>query len=453
MFIESKCFTFNRTYNENAANRNSYSLQCQKGNGEAVPVELAVFIKEKLINFNPEPSTSADIVIKEEVVVCSEDYIGSSADVPSSTEPTSHVTLSVACLGKYAHERNCYAPKNTIAKRAQETTRRKIRNETSEDKQSRLTNIGERTAEESKTQQQDRLEHNRLSKLKIKLLKKEENEKSERKFYQELKKHMQRGLPSELKKQKQKNNVKADWNVSVYGTSELDRQKQKNNVKKDWNVSKRIRQTETENNVKKDWNVSVCGIIEIDRQKHQSYVKKRLEKERVCKSRFRKTEKPQKREKDWKLTVHAGRNPELLKLKNRGWKHWKNNAVKNKEDVMLVEPTVVIKEEPIQFDPEPLSSQDKVMKHNRIFLLSSISKRRTELLFPVDPTVVIKEEPMSFEPEPSSSADIVIKDEFVVCSEDDTGSSADVPPSTVPTSHVTLSVACLGSGQKPCSDQ
>ncbi|GIY85146.1 hypothetical protein CDAR_16321 [Caerostris darwini] len=69
------------------------------GNGEAVPVELAVFIKDKLINFNPEPSTSADIVIKDEVVVSCVDDTKSSADVPSSTEPTSHVNLSVACLG------------------------------------------------------------------------------------------------------------------------------------------------------------------------------------------------------------------------------------------------------------------------------------------------------------------------------------------------------------------
>ncbi|GIY69404.1 hypothetical protein CDAR_470731 [Caerostris darwini] len=67
-------------------------------NRDAVPVQSAAFIKEEPIEFDPEPCTSTDRVIKDEFVVCSEDYIGSSVDVPPCTEPTSHVTLSVACL-------------------------------------------------------------------------------------------------------------------------------------------------------------------------------------------------------------------------------------------------------------------------------------------------------------------------------------------------------------------
>ncbi|GIY81370.1 hypothetical protein CEXT_198901, partial [Caerostris extrusa] len=113
------------------------------------------------------------------------------------------------------------------------------------------------------------------------------------------------------------------------------------------------------------------------------------------------------------------------------------NAIKNKEDVVSNGLTVVIKEEPIEVDPEPLK-------------VKNIKKDIGDTV-PVEHPVVIKVERMNFDPEPS--ADIVIKDEFVVCSEDDTASSADVPPSTEPTFHLTLSVACLGSGRKPCSDQ
>ncbi|GIY63584.1 hypothetical protein CDAR_442431 [Caerostris darwini] len=64
-----------------------------------------------------------------------------------------------------------------------------------------------------------------------------------------------------------------------------------------------------------------------------------------------------------------------------------------------------------------------------------------------------RQEPIEFDPQPSASADIVIKDEFVVSSEDCHGISADVPSCTEPTSHVTLSVACLGSSQQPDNGQ
>ncbi|GIY35527.1 hypothetical protein CEXT_411041 [Caerostris extrusa] len=71
----------------------------------------------------------------------------------------------------------------------------------------------------------------------------------------------------------------------------------------------------------------------------------------------------------------------------------------------------------------------------------------------VEPAVFVKEEPIEIDPEPSVSADIVIKDEFVVCSEDYTSSSVHVPPYSEPNSHVTLSVACLGSSQQPDNGQ
>ncbi|GIY85150.1 hypothetical protein CDAR_16341 [Caerostris darwini] len=118
----------------------------------------------------------------------------------------------------------------------------------------------------------------------------------------------------------------------------------------------------------------------------------------------------------------------------------KKNVIKDKEDVMPVEPTIVIKGEPIQWNPEAFASDDKDVKN--------VTKDVGDTVL-VGLTVIFKAEPITFGPEPSASADIVIKDEFVICSEDDTESSADVPPSTVPASHVTLSVACLGSGRKP----
>ncbi|GIY99358.1 hypothetical protein CEXT_224631 [Caerostris extrusa] len=96
---------------------------------------------------------------------------------------------------------------------------------------------------------------------------------------------------------------------------------------------------------------------------------------------------------------------------------------KNNEGVVPVEPIIVIKEEPVDFLPEPFISKDKHIKN---------IKKDNEDAVRVQPVVVIKQEPIEFDPEPSTSADIVIKDEFVVCSEDYTGSSTDVPPSTPP---------------------
>ncbi|GIY99355.1 hypothetical protein CEXT_224601 [Caerostris extrusa] len=214
----------------------------QKKNEDVVPVEPAVVIKEEPVQeFDPQPSASADVVIKDEFVVSGEDYHGSSALVPPSTESTSHVTLSVACLGL-------------------------VKNPTTD------------------------------------------NKSNCRKF------------------------------LSL---------------------------------------MNISGFY---------------------------------------------------------------NVINDNEDVTPVGPSIVIKEEPVEFDSDPSTSADNVIQENGDAV-------------PVQPAVFIKQEPIEFDPEPYASTDIVIKDEFVVCSKEYTGSSADVPPSTEPTSHVTLSVACLGSSQNRDSDQ
>ncbi|GIY69382.1 hypothetical protein CDAR_470601 [Caerostris darwini] len=112
-------------------------------------------------------------------------------------------------------------------------------------------------------------------------------------------------------------------------------------------------------------------------------------------------------------------------------------VIQNNEDVVSVVSPVTIKEEPVEFVPEPFPSEDKGIKNVKKDQGDAVS---------VQPVVFIKQEPIEFDLQ--SSADVVIKDEFVVCSEDYIGSSTDAPPSTQPTSHVTLSVAGLGSSQK-----
>ncbi|GIY51477.1 hypothetical protein CDAR_394511 [Caerostris darwini] len=350
-----------------------------------------------------------------------EEHAPFSVDVPSSTDPTSHVTLFVA----------------------------------------------ERTAEESKTKKQGRLQRSRLSKLKIKQHQKSEeregNWQNTRKSNQRIKEtepeegeqrerrledrraRYKRNRETETPEKRKIRLEKARFRMSQRTTREtldqrekrLERQRAWNrrNIQTETGRKKRTDMTETEAqresrledqrlrkrqrkkrrkqklNVKADWKISVYGTGEEERrkQKRNNSVKE-----------------------DWKVAVHAGQNPELLKLKKRACKDSKKNVKKSNEDVVPVEPTVAVKEEPIQSDPEPLASLD-------------IGIEDIGDAVPV----IIKEQPISFDP--GSSADIVIKDEFVVYSENDT--SADVPPATVPTSHVTLSVACLGSGQKPDSDQ
>ncbi|GIY69420.1 hypothetical protein CDAR_470821 [Caerostris darwini] len=147
--------------------------------------------------------------------------------------------------------------------------------------------------------------------------------------------------------------------------------------------------------------------------------KRRLESARVSKKRVRAAE------------TLEGHEIRLESTRAR----YKRNGINDNEDVTPVEPSVAIKEEPIEFDSEPPTFAEIVIQN---------SKKDNEDAIPVEPAVVVKQEPTEFYPEPSASADIVIKDELVVCSEEYTNSSADVPPSTEPTSHVTLSVACLG---------
>ncbi|GIY69416.1 hypothetical protein CDAR_470801 [Caerostris darwini] len=126
--------------------------------------------------------------------------------------------------------------------------------------------------------------------------------------------------------------------------------------------------------------------------------------------------------------------------KRRQFYNRKKNIQMNKEDVVAAQTAVVMKKEPVEFVPETVLSQDKDVEN---------VKQDNGDAVPVQPAVYIKEEPREFYPQPFASADVVIKEEFVVSKKDYTGSSAIVPPSTEPTSHVTLSVAGLTSNQQP----
>ncbi|GIY35531.1 hypothetical protein CEXT_411081 [Caerostris extrusa] len=187
-------------------------------------------------------------------------------------------------------------------------------------------------------------------------------------------------------------------------------------------VRKKVRETKHQQKQEreKDWKVRVYWKIELEQLKHQNDVKE-----------------------DWNVCVYETRESERQKYQNKGRKdlknvekqvHKKKNGIKNNEDVTPVEPSVVIKEEPMEFDPEPSTSADIVIQEKGDAV-------------PVQLALVVEEEPIEFDPEPSASADIAIKDEFIFCSEQYTGSCVHVPSSSDPTSHVTLSVACLGSGQ------
>ncbi|GIY69383.1 hypothetical protein CDAR_470611 [Caerostris darwini] len=149
---------------------------------------------------------------------------------------------------------------------------------------------------------------------------------------------------------------------------------------------------------------------------------RRLERKRVVNKRYRETETPEQRQR----RIERDR---FLKSQAR------------QRETPEQQPAFVIKEEPIEFDPEPSTSAEFIIQN------------ANDDAFHVEPALVIREQPIQFDPQPSASADIVLKDEFVVSSEDYTGSSAVVPPSTEPTSHVTLSVARLGSSQQPDNDQ
>ncbi|GIY63590.1 hypothetical protein CDAR_442461 [Caerostris darwini] len=160
----------------------------------------------------------------------------------------------------------------------------------------------------------------------------------------------------------------------------------------------------------------------------------------------------------WDATIHAelddtgtytaeasqrDRNTRTKEGQTRKIDAQKKHGKKNIEDATPAEPAFVIKEEPIEFevlatefDPDPSTSADIAIQNAKKYNGDSIG---------VYPAFVVKEEPIEFDPEPS--ADTVFMDEFVVSSEDYTGSCAHVPPSSKHNSHVTLSVACLGSSK------
>ncbi|GIY63578.1 hypothetical protein CDAR_442401 [Caerostris darwini] len=138
----------------------------------------------------------------------------------------------------------------------------------------------------------------------------------------------------------------------------------------------------------------------------------------------------------------------------------RENAKEGKVERVTVVPTIVfIKKEDIEPDPESSASECMVVKNfkrpvidcNRNLTFHSHQKVKKDEgdTIPVEPTVVIKEEPIEFDPEPSAYADTVTKEELAVSDEEQTQSSTDVSPVSELPSRVTLPTACLGSSQKP----
>ncbi|GIX97853.1 hypothetical protein CEXT_722121 [Caerostris extrusa] len=299
-----------------------------------------------------------------------------------------------------------------------------IPSESSEDRQSSLTNIRERTAKESMAKQQ--WPSNLESKCLIQL-------------------QGERSRISEQRERKRQYNSDFFQRVKATETQE----ERETRLEKQRVCQARLRAAESPEQRERR--------LERERARQAEYKAAETAEQRQRRlhinernQRVRETETPEQRQirleklRTWRSKSRAAETEEQRKNRLENRRTLNARKKKNKENVVSDEPTVVIKEEPIEYHPELLASQDKAIKN--------IIKDNGDTV-PVGPTVIIKEEPMSFDSEPSSSADIVIKDEFVVCSEDDTGYSADEPPSTEPTSHVTLSVACLGSGHKSCSDQ
>ncbi|GIY85136.1 hypothetical protein CDAR_16281 [Caerostris darwini] len=310
-----------------------------KDNGNAVPVEPTDFIREEPIDFNPELSASADIVIKDEFLFCSDYNTDSSADEPPSTEPASQVTRGL--LGYIG-----------------DTVPVVIKEQPISFDPGSSADIGPR----SYWSKQESLETPALSNPQLDL--------------GCLKTSAEQTCTSELKQQKHKNNVKHDWRNNAFVRRVSEQRNHQHNVKEAEYKAAETREQ--------------C-------QRRLQYINERIQRVRV-------TETPEQRQRrleklrTWRSKSRAAETEEQSKdrLENRRKLNArKKNIKKDIRDTVLVEPPVV-KEEPITFDREP-------------------------------------------------SADIVIKDEFGVCNEDYTGSSADVPLSTEPTSHVTLSVACLAT--------
>ncbi|GIZ02786.1 hypothetical protein CEXT_572651 [Caerostris extrusa] len=77
--------------------------------------------------------------------------------------------------------------------------------------------------------------------------------------------------------------------------------------------------------------------------------------------------------------------------------HKEKISKKKNKDVVRVQPTVVIKEEPVEFVPESFLSENK-----------GIQNIKTDNGVPVQPAVFIKQEPIDLDPKPSAFTDVVI---------------------------------------------
>ncbi|GIY63586.1 hypothetical protein CDAR_442441 [Caerostris darwini] len=192
-------------------------------------------------------------------------------------------------------------------KSAKRSLSEEIRNESSEDRQLRLVNVRGRTAEESMAEKQSRLE-------------KEINRLSK--------------LQAE------------QFQISEQRESKLQRKHE---------LYQRVKATETPE----------------ERER-------RLEQKRVYMSRLRKAETPEQRERRLECKraqykrARETKTPEqrMARLEKRQKLYAQKNGKKNSKDVTPVEPPFVIKEEPIEFDPEPSTSADEA---------SRMSERKMEM--------------------------------------------------------------------------
>ncbi|GIY63579.1 hypothetical protein CDAR_442411 [Caerostris darwini] len=97
-------------------------------------------------------------------------------------------------------------------------------------------------------------------------------------------------------------------------------------------------------------------------------------------------------------------------------------AKKGKGKGITVEPTIVfIQKADIEPDPESSASECMVVKND---------KKDKGDVTPVEPDVVVKEVPTEFDIDPTAYLEIVLKDELTVSDEEHTLSSADVLHST-----------------------
>ncbi|GIY69408.1 hypothetical protein CDAR_470751 [Caerostris darwini] len=145
----------------------------------------------------------------------------------------------------------------------------------------------------------------------------------------------------------------------------------------------------------------------------------RLERMHLWGKPTRAAETPEERARRRVLNQQVRKTETPEERKARFEKFWELYALKknitNNEDVLPVEPPVVIKVEPVEFVPEPSTSAEIVTQN--------VKKDHGDAV-PVQAAVFIKQEPIEIDPQPSASADMVMKDEFVASNEDCSGSSA-----------------------------